>query len=142
MKLGTTFTVCLLVALTALTFLTGCGGDGRLGAWGTVTVDEKPLENGVISFQPVAGNQGHSAGTSIQAGRYEIEAGKGLLPGEYQVRIQAFRKTGRMVEDPQFGQVEETVPMDFKEGSSLKATMSASEKNQIDFDLHSATTGP
>jgi hypothetical protein len=130
-----------LVALAALGLLSGCGGDGRLGVSGTVTVDGKPLESGVISFQPAAGNQGHSAGTSIQAGHYEVEAGKGLLPGEYQVRIQAFRKTGRMVEDPQFGQVEETVPMDFKEGRSLTATVSASEKNKIDFELHTAT-GP
>ncbi len=141
MKRRTTFGIWLLIAMTGLAFVSGCGGDGRLGVSGAVTVDGKPLESGVISFQPAAGNQGHSAGTGVQAGRYEIESTKGLLPGEYQVRIQAFRKTGRMVEDPQFGQVEETVPMDFKEGSSLKATVSASEKNQIDFALHSAT-GP
>lgn len=126
-----------LVALAALVLLSGCGGDGRLGVSGTVTVDGEPLASGVISFQPTADNPAHSAGTGIEAGQYQVPASSGLLPGEYLVRIQAFRKTGRMVEDPQFGQVEETVPVVFKEAGSLQATIVASGKNQIDFDLHS-----
>ncbi len=127
----------LLVGLAVVICLPGCGGDGRRAVSGTVTVDGEPLASGVISFQPTADNPAHSAGTGIEAGRYQISASSGLMPGEYQVRIQAFRQTGRMVEDPQFGQVEETVPVVFKEAGSLRATVSASGRNEIDFDLHS-----
>ena len=139
MRVSTTAVVPRIATLVFVLVAAGCGGDGRLGVSGMVTVDGKPLDNGVISFQPKAGTLTHSAGTGIQAGEYRIAADKGLKPGEYQVRIQAFRKTGRMVEDPQFGQVEETVPVDFQEARSLLATVSASGDNRFDFDLHSKT---
>lgn len=124
--------------LLCLVALTGCGGDGRLGLSGSVTVDGQPLDSGVISFTPAAGTEANSAGTGIEGGRYRIPAEKGLIPGAYRVRIQAYEPTGRMVEDPQFGTAPETVMLRFTETESLRAVVASDGPNRFDFALSRA----
>src|SRR5438094_4586 len=70
----------------------GCGS-GRVIVQGTVTVNGQPLESGVISFTPAAG-QGASAGTDIEHGSFGLRKAS-LPPGEYLVAINAFRGTGK-----------------------------------------------
>ena len=119
-----------------LVALLGCGSnDGRLAVDGSITLDGKPLSAGVISFRPVLADKATTAGSGIEEGRYRIPAAGGLMPGEYKVVVQAFEETGRMVDDPQFGQTPETVPVKFNEVETLRATVTADGPNRFDFAL-------
>jgi hypothetical protein len=53
------------------------------------------------------------------------------------VTIREFRTTGRKVTDREFGEVDEVVPMTFKEADALRATISATGKNEFNFTLTS-----
>ena len=119
--------------------LVGCSSDGRMAANGTVTLDGKPLESGMISFQPAPGSVGHSAGGQIKDGEFRLPADHGLKPGKYLVTIQAFKPTGRMVEDPMMGKmVPEHAALKFNEVGKLEATLIADQANHFDFQLTNA----
>jgi hypothetical protein len=70
-------------------FVSGCGGDtGRVT--GEVTYEGKPVEQGMISFQPADG-KGPSAGGIIENGRYTATK---VPPGPKVVQIEATPATG------------------------------------------------
>ena len=130
--------VALLWAFALLVPL-GCSGtDGRVSVSGKVTLDGDPLDSGLISFRPAAGTSANSSGGQITAGSYELPASKGLKPGKYVVTVQAFRKTGKMVEDPQMGMVAERERVKFKEAGPLEATVEHGGGNTFDFHLTTA----
>jgi hypothetical protein len=98
--------MCLLV----LPALSSCGSNAGLSsATGIVTVDGQPVESGTIQFQPADDATAKGAGGAIKAGTFELSPNTKLAPGKYNVNVQAFKKTGRVVRDPQKGQVAETV---------------------------------
>src|SRR5688572_22890661 len=100
----------ILLAIAA--FCLGCGvDDGLTGISGTVSIDGQPAESGTIHFQPVAESQSKGAGASIDAGAFEVSDRVALKPGEYDVVIQAFKRTGKIFKDPQRGDVPVTVPV-------------------------------
>ena len=107
----------MLLLTTVLTApIVGCSrGDGRLAVSGSVTLDGQPLERGSVNFRPAPGNQAPSSGGTIDQGEFTLPTAHGLKPGEYLVTIQAFRRTGRMVDDPQMGKIEEMAPIEFQE---------------------------
>lgn len=78
----------LLGGLLAISLMVGCGGNplNRQAISGTVTLDGKPLDQGSIEFRPTQG-KGVISGAVIHDGQYDIEAEKGLPPGEYRVMI-------------------------------------------------------
>lgn len=124
----------LLAALPA----SGCSHDGdRCAVSGTVALDGKPLESGAINFRPAAGEKGKGSGGSITNGNFEIGKEKGLEAGKYKVTVQAFRPTGRMVKDPQFGKVPQTVAVRFREANSLEAEITSTGANRFEFKLTS-----
>ena len=105
-----------LFLFAGLLTISGCGpGDGRLAVSGAVVLDGNPLDGALISFRPSGDTQGPSSGGSIQQGRYEISAANGLLPGTYDVTIVAMKETGRIINDPQKGQVPELVQVRFQQ---------------------------
>ena len=129
-----------VLVVTASLLVSGCMfNDGREGVRGTVTLDGEPLESGSISFRPAPGNSASSAGGRIARGRYEIAADRGLLPGEYLVTIQATRKTGKQIEDPQKGLIDELAEVEFAEAGQLRATVAAQGENSFDFAVTSRT---
>jgi len=66
----------------------GCGpSDPRLAISGSVQFAGQPLAAGTIEFAPVG--SGGQAGASINDGRFDIPAARGLPPGDYLVRITA-----------------------------------------------------
>jgi hypothetical protein len=76
-------------ALLALAIV-GCGSSGdnlpRQSVSGTITLDGKSLERGMISFQPVS-ELPTAIAVPISGGEYYIEKGQGLVPGSYKVKI-------------------------------------------------------
>jgi hypothetical protein len=123
----------------------GCGSSGQITVQGTVTVNGQPLESGVVALTSVDG-RGATAGTPIERGSFHLQA-KGLVPGEYKVAINAFRKTGKKTWDgmgepnapaSQKHYVEETeqyIPARYNDATELTATLKAGATNDLKFDL-------
>ena len=126
---------CLLLALA------GCGGEEsvpRTAVSGTVTLQGKPLEEGIILFTPLA--KGPSAGGDIRQGKYQLPQEKGPSPGEYRVEIRAYRGTGKKRRDEASGTVTEEmvsiIPDRYNSKSSLRAEVKADGPNKFDFQLN------
>lgn len=75
------------VAAMQIAALIGCGGKPAQVS-GTVTLDGKPLERGVVGFTPVAGGL-RAAGIIQSDGRYTLTTNResGLETGEYRVTV-------------------------------------------------------
>ena len=86
----------VLCSLALLCGVPGCGGssNGRVEIHGTVKLDGKPVENGAIAFIPGEGVNGPSAGSVIQAGKYQVPALQGPAVGKHRVEITATRTAG------------------------------------------------
>jgi hypothetical protein len=120
----------------------GCANDGRVGVVGNVTLDGKPLDTAAISFRPAPGHTGPTAGGQVNKGVFQIDAQHGLLPGKYLVVVQAFRNTGRMVNDPQRGkQVPEQVRVAVRENRKLEVEIGTATENRLDLQLTSVGDG-
>lgn len=135
--------LALLLVGLMLSTLVGCGGTtGRGPVSGTVTLDGRPLEHGVINFRPVEGNAAPGSGGVVIDGSFEIPADKGLRPGKYTVSIAAFKNTGRMVSDfPDGPQRPERVPVQIKKTDQLEATIGGGEENRLEFHLSTLPEG-
>jgi hypothetical protein len=85
--------VSLIVSITAVSGLIGCGGDERklVPVSGTVTINGKPLRDAVITFLPADSNKGALPGEDISGpeGNYKaMTRGRtGLAAGKYKVVV-------------------------------------------------------
>lgn len=74
--------------------LTGCGSSGdsleRVAVSGSVTLNGKAAQHGIIRFLPAAGTEGPAANTNISNGQYNIPRDKGPVAGNYEVRVHAY----------------------------------------------------
>jgi hypothetical protein len=129
----------------------GCSGDGlnRASVEGTVTLDNKPLEKGFISWFPL-NREGPTVGADIQNGNYKLNRKNGPVVGEYRIEIKGQPvPTGKKQPSVMNPAVMEDVladPVPIKYQSNnvmgqtaepvLKATVSAG-KNVVDFPLNS-----
>jgi hypothetical protein len=124
-----------------LVALVGCGGGEvpRAAVSGNVTLDGKPLEEGVILFTPLA--EGPSAGGEIHQGKDQLPEERGPSPGKYRVEIRAYRGTGKMVTDEVSGTTSEVkvsiVPPRYNNKSTLEADVKPEGPNEFDFTLTS-----
>ena len=78
-----------IALVCASVFLAGCGGK-LAQVTGKVTLDDRPLERGTVTFHPVkAGPLG--IGALQPGGTYQIKSGdqSGVPPGDYQVTVVA-----------------------------------------------------
>lgn len=138
------------LALAVLVF--GCGEPnplGRRAVSGEVIFDGGPLEYGMIEFSP-KDPAGHSSGSSIVDGKYEIASHQGLPPGEYTVRITS--PTNREPDEiepellppgPQEGARQpppavERIPAEFNTKSIQVVEVTQDSKNKFDFDIPSS----
>jgi hypothetical protein len=123
----------IVVAIAA--FCLGCGvDDGLTGISGTVSIDGQPAESGTIHFQPVADSQSKGAGGSVNAGAFEVSDRLPLKPGEYDVVIQAFKRTGKIFKDPQRGDVPVTVPITVADSPKrVEVTSENAQSLSLDF---------
>ncbi|MDA1017636.1 MAG: hypothetical protein O3A00_24655, partial [Planctomycetota bacterium] len=71
------------LAVLVLMCVMGCGGSEphRVPVEGRVTFRGQPIEKGSIVFIPTGDSKGPRAGTSIESGRYELEADRGPVIG-------------------------------------------------------------
>jgi hypothetical protein len=133
----------LCFASVCTTFL-GCSEDAYTGAKryavsGMVTVDDKPMPAGVISFLPQG--EGRVSGAPIRDGTYTIPEEKGVNAGTYRVEIHWSKPTGRKVHDPDTGEeimdeLEEGLPDKYHKNSELSVDVSP-DQTTFDFDLAS-----
>ena len=69
------------------------------------------MESGTVRFDPVDRAMGKGAGGMVEAGVLKLPADHGLTGGKYRVTATAFKKTGKVIQDYQRGQVEEIVQL-------------------------------
>lgn len=127
----------LALALLLL-ILAGCGVQTRLH--GNVTIDEQPLNDGSISFEPADG-AGPSFGAAIKDGQYEISNQSPLTPGKKRVRIRGSVKTGKQIPagppHPPSTMIDEVqyFPAAGAEEKYEEAEVVADQDNQLSFKL-------
>lgn len=123
-----------LLLFTVLPLLTACGSGGDFSSLsGTVSVDGTPVESGTVHFQSKTSSKS-SGGATVAGGAFNVVSAEGLEPGEYEVVLQAYRKTGRTINDPQKGKVEVTetlTPTDSPK--SMQVTAENSQNLALDF---------
>ena len=140
-RLWERFTTVLLLVFVLTS--AGCG-DGKVRVRGTVTFDGKPVDRGVISFDPADG-QGPNTGSEIADGRFELSGPAEAIPGKKIVRIRAFRITGRKIESGPpappgtlVDELEAFIPAHYNAHSTLTADIAPGKVNDVAFELVSS----
>lgn len=125
-------------ALALLLFVqAGCGGSGGMSeVTGTVTLDDKLLESGAISFIPVDG-QSTTAGGEIKQGHYSVQ----VPPVAMKVSISSPKVVGKKKlydtpDSPTMDVTQEAVPAKYNEQTELQIDVK-SGANKQDFKLQS-----
>lgn len=126
----------LLSVIAALGFaIAGCGETGSMMVSGNVTIDKKPVDLGLITFESVS-NSGKPTGANITNGSFAIDKSRGLHPGDYRVILQAQRRTGKKIRDRQMPtEVEEMVIVNLKT-DTLTAPVSADNAQHLEFNFN------
>lgn len=126
--------------LLLLSIGAGCGGapsgPERATTKGTVKFDDQPISGGTITFQRGQG----STGGGIQNGEFNFTGENGVPLGEYTVRFNWMKPTGKKILEPDSGtEVDETleaIPAKYNTQSTERVTIKAGE-NVLKFDLKS-----
>lgn len=131
----------------------GCGDAAtdklpRHAVSGSVTLDGKPLDSGMISFDPDSAAQADpvSGGGLVQGGSYSIAQATGLTPGTYRVSIRSGGGGGGAA--PATDQApgappkkaaakKDPIPEQYNAKSTLKAEVKDGSSARFDFDLKS-----
>jgi hypothetical protein len=84
--------IVLLARLVCFVALPGCGGDGLVAVQGKLTAKGLPLDGAFIQLIPGGSTKGVGGfGRSDAEGNFTLigsrAGGKGILPGEYKVRL-------------------------------------------------------
>lgn len=127
------FCVTHILGLLILPTMFACNSGNHLSeVAGVVNVDGKPLDRGTIHFQSTA--SGSSGGGAVANGSFELGDNAKLQPGEYSVVVQAYRKTGRVINDPQKGKVEATEVMSLADSpKTVQLTTENAQSLTVDF---------
>jgi hypothetical protein len=138
-------TFCNCAWVVVLAAVSGCGGTSgpvRHEITGRVTYKGEPVEEGIISFEPMDG-QGSKDGATIINGDYRIPKDKGLFVGKYRVSIiigDGSVGAGNASPDaPQRKRVanpgKERAPPGFNRDSKLVAEVKSGGPNKFDFAI-------
>jgi hypothetical protein len=112
----------------------GCGGPPKADVHGTVTLDGKPIADGLIEFFPVSG-AGQPGAAPIKDGKYQLT----VSPGEMKVSVYATEVIGKQKmydtpDSPWEDKVRNLIPEKYNTQSELKASVKAGP-NEANFDL-------
>lgn len=129
-------------------FPIGCTGSGkdqlpRQPVWGKVTLDEKPLKRGSITFTPENPQRADavSAGAIVSEGGYTIPKDGGPTPGKYRVAILDDEETPPPSDEPPGPRPKRSatrkplVPDKYNAKTTLTAEVKDGESKPIDFEL-------
>jgi hypothetical protein len=117
--------------------IAGCGETGRMMVSGNVTIDKKPVDRGLITFESVSDSR-KPTGASITNGNFAIDKSHGLLPGDHKVILQAQRRTGKKIRDRQMPtEVEEMVIVNLK-SDTLTVPVSVDNAPHLEFNFNEA----
>lgn len=120
----------------------GCGSgksNDVVTVTGRVTVDEQPLEKGLIQFLPIDGKNGSTAG-EIRQGEYALDVPIGNKRVEVtSPKVIGQKKAYDTPESPVMDLLEEQIPLEYNGQSLLKASVSREQK-KFDFTLKSKPT--
>ncbi|WP_299460408.1 hypothetical protein [uncultured Gimesia sp.] len=129
----------LILACTAGAFA-GCGGGSEGPATypvsGKVTFDGAPLTEGQIIFRDAAGKAASAAG-KIENGEFSFQS----TAGKKEVVITATREipgktvVGGAPDEPPVPAIEQYLPQNYNEKTTLEADVSGSGSNEFSFDL-------
>lgn len=127
------------IGLFLLLLTGGCGsGTDKLEVSGTVTFKNKPLDQGVIQFEPLDPTLGTGSGDIIKDGKYRIPREKGLKAGKYLVRISS-GEPGSQAAPPVPGEsgppAKERIPPEYNRQSKQKVEVGVGKPNVIDFNI-------
>src|SRR5258708_1368330 len=130
--------VCGFLLAVLVFAAAGCGG-GHAAMEGTVTLDDTPVDGGVISLFPDKGTaKGDVGHAEIVNGKSSLS--KGPPPGKYRVEIVWYKKTGKQVvgSDPPNKEDEtiQVIPEKYNKSSELKVELT-SGSNTHDYPLKS-----
>lgn len=129
--------------VTLILCVVGCeeSGPERAAIEGNVTFNGQELKKGSITFFPIQGTQGVTAGCRIENGYYRLDAKKGPTLGKNRVEVNACAKSGRKeyksFGDPTSGlrdEVVEIIPKKYNVHSTLEFGVQ-SGKNTYDLEL-------
>ena len=114
----------------------GCGGgQPKAQVRGKVTLDGKPVAEGVIQFFPT-GATGQSAAATIKDGVYEAETSV----GEMKVTLSANEVVGKQKmydtpDSPVIDVVRQLIPARYNTKSELKVTLKEGTNENVNFEL-------
>ena len=119
--------------------LIGCGSGNSIElirVTGRVTLDDKPIEKGLIQFLPTDGS-GSSAASEIRRGEYQVD----VPIGKKRVEVTSPKVIGQQKaydtpESPVMDLLEEQIPVEYNARSQLNANVSREQKT-FDFPLKS-----
>jgi hypothetical protein len=131
--------VCLgLIVITAL----GCGSgkpNNIVAVTGRITLDDQPLEKGLIQFLPTD-DKGPSAAAEIKLGEYAVDVPFGNKRVEVtSPKVIGQKKAYDTPESPVMDLLEEQIPLEYNGQSKLNANVSREQK-KFDFALKSKST--
>ncbi len=137
--------------LSAAVFLAagipGCGPGNPLGrkpVSGRITLNDKPLEYGNISFDPIERNGGIRSGALITDGAYVMDDEGGLPPGKYKVRIFAAKPNPPDMKGPDGGELpgpaselpgQSLIPPQYNVQSDIVREVTDDGDNEFNFDI-------
>jgi hypothetical protein len=128
---------CLLSGIA----LAGCADPkNRQQVTGEVTFKGQPIEDGIINFAPMDGQE-TGDGAQIVKGKYIIPREKGLSPGKYTVRIYAGNGQsgeGNASPDPPSaapGQSRTRIPAAYNDQSKIIKEVTKGGSNNFDFNI-------
>lgn len=128
-----------LAAFLLLLVTCGCSGDPYRAISGKVTVDDQPLEKGVITLYPLG--EGTTVGGEIVDGKFELAKESGPSPGNYRVEILAFKATGKTefdIDEQKEIDIEvQYLPARYNTKSELTAEITPDGENSFEFPLES-----
>ena len=131
----------ILPGMFVLLLAGGCAKeDGRFEVWGDITLDGKPVSDGVIDFEPME-NTGTKSGVLIQDGKYKITKEKGLAAGKYKVRITSGDAKEKVPEEGLPGPSKESllskerIPPDYNTNTKQTVEVGKTKENRFDFAI-------